>query len=275
MRLGPMPVRRGATLAGTLVALALSSVAVALVSRVAVEVLRQHARAEARARARHDLADALDAVARRLRHALPAAGDLAEAGGGALALHVLAASTLLCHQAGDTVFLAAAHAEHPWAASWSTDPAPGHRLRVATGDPATRAAVTIVHARRVDRPCAPGARPWPLRVAWAAVVDGPRPAWEPGTPLHLLVRERVALHAGGDGAIALGLAAWDHGAGRWATPQPLVAPLAPGSLRVAALDADATPLPIDRLAETRLVRVVARHALAPDADTLLVDVVAP
>ena len=267
--------RRGATLAGTLVALALGGLAAALAARTTVAVLAVHARTDAAARARHDLADALDAVEHRLRTARPLAGDLLEAHDGALALHATAGTTVLCARSGDTLLLAGAHGAHPWAAHWSRDPVAGDRLRIAVGPDSTRAAATIADARRIDLPCAPTHRSWALRAAWHVVVRDSLPPLPLGTPLDHLVRERIAAHVGADGRPALGLAAWDHAGTRWSAPQPLVAPLASASLHVAALDAAGGTLPAARLRDARLVRFVARHAAAPAADTLLVDVLAP
>ncbi len=262
MRLTAPPHRRaGHALVDAIVGLALGLLAVVLVARAARLAVRTQARTADAARAGHDPADALDLLAARLRDLDPARGDLLETGT-ALALRLPVGTALLCHAAGDSILLAPGHDDAPWAGAPSRDLAPGDELRTLVLPAAARVAQRVVHVRPVDLPCADSLRPWRERARWLATLAAPVVPAAPGTPVRVLARERWAAYRGGDGRWALGLATWDHAADAWAAPQPVVAPIAPGTPFVAsARDAAGLPLVAPALDRARtLTLALGGHA---------------
>jgi hypothetical protein len=267
--------RTGATLVASLVALVLAGAAAVLVARAATLAIAVQGRLVVAERAHDDHADALDAIAARLRDVEPAAGDLLEASPSALAYRGTVGVALLCAQRADTLVLARGADDAPWAGAWQRDPAVGDLVRPLAAD-------TLAPVVRAVRPasgaCASAVRGWGERATWELVLAGTLPALAPGSGVRLLARERWHGYDGAGRVRTLGFATWDAGGGAWAAPQPVVAPLAPAAergLAVVAHDAGGRVLAAGALASAARVTVVVRAGGTADADSIVVPFHAP
>ena len=252
--------RRGATLPGVLVGLALTAVVLATLGNAAVTLLRQAHRQHDRTQARAQLAQAAGVLAAELRGAASVAtatdvADLLLVADSAVELRAPVGGGAACAVGPDALELLDAPIDGaPPVAWWHDAPQPEDVVHLLDEGATPRVADDAWHARTIvavsrgGGACAAGPyAAW--RGAGAALLlrlDGPPlPATlGAGAPVRVTRRRRYVLYRAADDGWQLGQRVWTGGVG---TLQPVAGPLAAfgavdAGLSVVALDAAGTPV---------------------------------
>jgi prepilin-type N-terminal cleavage/methylation domain-containing protein len=270
----PNTPRPGLTLIEMVVSLMLMLVLLSvasLIARRSIQTVSTVSTGEVRGSA---LSDGLRTLSRHVSTAEPLANDVRMARDSVLDLvHTIGVATI-CTVDRDTVVLSAANDTLPWSTMLPRNVTTDDGLRIWS-DADQRwidRSVSIVGAAAGG--CGDSTTSWPGRAGQRLIMDDSIAGLRPGAVVRVLQRERWSLVRGGDGQWSLSLATWDAGSRSFATPQPLVTPLAaptapsgPG-LTIRAVDAAGRPFADSALSSTRSIAVRLNGAIHPRAGSL-------